>query len=113
MAGLLVAEQIAGAADVEIVRGELEAGAEGVERLQHLEAALRLRRDLAIGRQREQRVRAQLGAADAAAELIDLRQAEHVGAVHDQGVRGRNIEAGFDDRGRQQHVELAVVERAS
>ena len=47
VAGLLVAEQIAGAADVEIVRGELEAGAQRVERLQHLEPALGLRRDLA------------------------------------------------------------------
>ena len=47
MAGLLVAEKIAGAADIEIVRGELEAGAERIERLQHLEPALGLRRDLA------------------------------------------------------------------
>ncbi len=38
MARLLVAEQIAGAADVEIVGGELEAGAETVERRQHLQA---------------------------------------------------------------------------
>ncbi len=44
VAGLLVAQQIAGAANVEIVRGELEAGAQRVERLQHLEAALGLRR---------------------------------------------------------------------
>ena len=47
VAGLLLAEQIAGAADVEIVRGELEAGAERVERLQHLEPPLRLRGDAA------------------------------------------------------------------
>ena len=44
VAGLLLAEQIAGAADVEIVRGELEAGAERVERLQHLQPPLGLRR---------------------------------------------------------------------
>ena len=111
MAGLLVAEQIAGAADIEIVRGELEARAQSVERLQHFEPALGLRRDLARGRQREQRIGAQLGAADAAAQLIDLRQPEHVGAMHDQRIRGRNIEPGFDDGGREQHVEFAVVER--
>ena len=34
---LLVAEQIAGAADVEVVAGELEAGAEAVEIGQHLQ----------------------------------------------------------------------------
>ena len=48
VAGLLLAEQIAGAADVEIVGGELEAGAERVERLQHLQPALGLRGDLAL-----------------------------------------------------------------
>ena len=37
MARLLVAEQIAGAADVEIVAGELEAGAQDVEVGEHLQ----------------------------------------------------------------------------
>ena len=40
MAGLLLAEQIAGAADVEVVAGELEAGAERIERLKHLQAPI-------------------------------------------------------------------------
>ena len=111
VAGLLLAEQIAGAADVEIVRGELEARAERVERLQHLQPPLGLRRDLALLRQREQRIGAQLRAPDPPAQLIELRQPEHVGAVHDQRVGGRDVEAGFDDRGREQHVVLAVVER--
>ena len=37
---LLVAEQIAGAANVEVVAGELEAGAEAVEIGEHLQALL-------------------------------------------------------------------------
>ena len=111
VAGLLVAEQVAGAADVEIVAGELEAGAERVERLQHLQPPLGLRGDLAVRRQREQRIGAQLRAPDPAAQLVELRQAEHVGAVDDQRVGGRDVEAGLDDGGRQQHVVLAVVER--
>ena len=110
VAGLLLAEQIAGAADVEVVAGQLEAGAERVERLQHLQPALGGVGELAVGRQREQRIGAHLGAPDPAAQLVELRQAEHVGAVHDQRVGGRDVEAGFDDRGRQQHVVLAVVE---
>ena len=56
VAGLLVAKEIAGAADVEIVGGELEAGAERVERFQNFQPALGLRRDFAPGRQREQRI---------------------------------------------------------
>ncbi len=37
VAGLLLAQQVAGAADIEIVAGELEARAQRIERLQHLE----------------------------------------------------------------------------
>ena len=33
-----------------------------------------------------------------------------VGEMHDQRVGVRDIQTGFDDRGRQQHIELAVVE---
>ena len=40
VAGLLLAQEVAGAADVEVVAGEREAGAQRVERLQHLEALL-------------------------------------------------------------------------
>ena len=71
---------------------------------------MRLRRDGVVGGRREQRIGARLGAADAAAQLIELREAEHVGAPDDERVGGRNVEAGFDDRRRQQNVEFAVVE---
>ena len=60
----------------------------------------------------QKRIGALLGAADPPAELVELRQAEHVGAVDDQRVGGRNVEARLDDGGREQHVELAVVEGA-
>ena len=40
VAGLFFAQKIAGAADVEVVAGQLESGAEALERLQHGEAAL-------------------------------------------------------------------------
>ena len=110
VAGLLLAEQIAGAADVEVVAGELEAGAERVERLQHLQAPLGGVGQRAVGGHGEERIGAQLGAADAAAELIELRQAEHVGAMHDQRVGARDVEAGFHDRGGEQDVVLPVVE---
>ena len=86
-------------------------GAERVERLEHLQPPLGLRGDALVRRQREQRIGARLGAPDPAAQLIELRQAEHVGAMHDQRVGGRDVEPGLDDRGREQHVVLAVVER--
>ena len=78
--------------------------------LQHLEAPLGLHRQRLVGRHREQRIGAGLGAPDAAAQLVELRQAEHVGPMHDQRVGGRDVEARFDDRGREQDVVLALVE---
>ncbi len=97
MARLFLAQQIAGAANIEIVAGELEAGAERVERLQHVETLLRLRRDGSVRGRREQRVGAYLAAPDAPAQLIELRQAEHIGAPDDERIGGRNVEAEFDD----------------
>ena len=107
MARLLLAEQIAGAADVEIVACQRKAGAQRIERLQHLEPLLRRWRQRAVGGRREQRIGALLGSADAAAQLIELRQTEHVGAMDDQRIGGRDIETRFDDGRRQQHVEFA------
>jgi len=43
---------------------------------------------------------AQFGPADTAAQLIELGEAENVGAVDDDGVGGRNIQPAFDDGGR-------------
>ncbi len=50
------------------------------------------------------------GAADPSAQLVELGEAEGVGAVHDQRVHARNVEPRLDDHGRDQHVELAVEE---
>jgi hypothetical protein len=51
-------------------------------------------------------------APDAAAQLVELGEAELVGAVDDDGVGGRNIDAGLDDGRAQEHVEAALVEIA-
>ena len=49
-------------------------------------------------------------AADAAAQLVQLREAELVGAVDHDRVRGRHVDAAFDDGRAHQHVEAAVIE---
>ena len=112
VARLLVAEQIAGAADVEVVAGELEAGAEAVEVGEHLQPLLRRLGDRAVGGHRQIGVGAGFRPADAAAQLVELGEAEAVGAMDDQRVGARDVEPAFDDRGRQQHVIFAVVESA-
>ena len=58
----------------------------------------------------EVRVRALAGAADAAAQLVQLRQAVLVGAVDDDRVRVRDVEAGLDDRRADEHVGAALPE---
>ena len=49
-------------------------------------------------------------AADAAAQLIEIAQAEAIGAIDDDGVRVRDVDAAFDDRGGKQDVGFAVDE---
>ena len=49
-------------------------------------------------------------AADAAAQLVQLRQAEAVGAVDHDGVGGGHVDAALDDGRAHQHVEAPVVE---
>ena len=51
-------------------------------------------------------------AADAAAQLVQLRQAEFVGARHHDGVGARHIDAGFDDGRAQQQIVFAADEFA-
>src|SRR5690606_23856300 len=88
VARLLLAQKIAGPAYVEVMAGELEARPQRVERLQHLEPALRVRRQRAVGRQGEERIGPQLRASDTPAQLVELGEAEHVGAVHDERIGG-------------------------
>src|SRR5207247_2700249 len=52
-----------------------------------------------------------VGAADAAADLVELREPERVGALYDQRVRLRDVETGLDDRRRDEHVRIAAEER--
>ena len=112
MPGLFVAEQIAGAALIEVVAGQLETGAECVERRQHLQALFGAFGDALVGRCRQIGIGAGLGAPDAAADLVKLGEAEAIGAVDDQRVGGRDVETRFDNRGGEQHVVALVVKGA-
>ena len=56
------------------------------------------------------RVGALAAAADATAQLVQLREAEQVGAVDDERVDRRDVEPALDDRGADQHVVLAFPE---
>src|SRR4029078_1069435 len=96
MTRLLLAEQVAGAANVKIVRGKLKACAQRVERLQDLQSALGLRRDFLLRWQREQRIGTEFGTPHSPAQLIELCQAEPVGTMHAQPLGSRRHERKFD-----------------
>ena len=51
-------------------------------------------------------------AADAAAQLVELREAEAVGALDDDRVRGGHVDAGLDDRRADEQVDALRVEVA-
>src|SRR5690606_10554156 len=85
-AALLAAEDVAGAAQLHVERGDLEAGAQVAEALEGLDAGARVVGELARRRGEEVAVRALLAAADAAPQLVELREAEGVGAVDDHRV---------------------------
>ena len=55
-------------------------------------------------------VGAAVGSAHPSAQLVELRQAERVGAHDDDGVRVRDVEARLDDRRAHEHVGPAVGE---
>ena len=110
MSGLFVAQQVTAAANVQIVTGQLESGTQAIQRLQHLQATLGRQSDLLLGRRRHIGEGTGLGATDPTPELVKLRQAEHIGAVDDQRIGRRNIQAALNNRSRQQHIVLALVE---
>src|SRR5690606_27656900 len=86
MAGLLLAQEVAGAADVQVMAGEVEACSDWIGLCQRFEPAacrvgqLYARWNCQIG------VRLDARASDAAAKLIELGEAEPVRIVHDHCV---------------------------
>ena len=64
----------------------------------------------AVGRVQQVRVRALTAAADAAAQLVELREPEQVGAVDDERVHRRHVETALDDRRAHEHVVLVLPE---
>ncbi len=105
---LLGTEKIAGATQLEILECDLIAGPELRMVFQNREAPI----GIFVDRIRHQQIAARpaVRAADPAAQLIQLRQAEGVGAVHEHRVGVRNVEPRLHDHRRDEDVDLAVDE---
>ena len=110
MPGLLAAQQVPRAADLQVLQGHVHARADfGVlgHGGQPLVGRLGQR---GLARVQEVGVGPLAAAADPAPQLVQLGQAVHVGAVDDEGVRVGNVQAVFHDRGGDQDVELPLPE---
>ena len=91
--------------------GKLEARPEGVERLENLQAAIGRLGNEFVTRCGEIGIGAQFRSTHPAAQLVKLRQTEHVSAVNDQRVGPWNVQAALHNRRGQQHIIFALVER--
>ena len=104
MAGLLVAEQVPGAAYLQVAHRDLKARAQlGVvgERGETLRGLLGQRPGGVV---QQVGVGALTAASDPPTYLVELGQTEGVGVLDDQGVRLRYVDARLDDRGAHQHI---------
>ena len=110
VARLLRAEEVAGAADLEVAHRDREPRAELGVVGERGEPGPRLGRQLLPVRVEEVGVRGHVASADAPADLVELREPERVGPLHDQGVRLRDVEARLDDRRRDEDVRVAREE---
>ncbi|CRH64315.1 Uncharacterised protein [Chlamydia trachomatis] len=63
-----------------------------------------------VRRIEEIRIRTLAASSHSTTQLVQLGQAEHIGAIHDQRIRIGNIQAGFHNGGTHQNVELVVPE---
>ena len=110
MAGLFLAQKIAGPADIHVVAGEAETRTQAVQSSDYMEALLLRGRQWLARIVGEIGVGTLLGTPDPAAELIELGQSEHIRTMHDQRIGGRHVQATLDDARAQQNVKLAVIE---
>ena len=92
LAVLLLAEQVAGAANLEVAHRQLESGAEVLQVADDVESLVGLLGQRPRGRIHHVRVGALPRAADATAQLVQLREPESVRVVDDDGVGVGNVE---------------------
>ena len=110
VSGLPGADQVAGAPNLEVPHRDAKSRAE-LGRLAHgLEPFVGLLGQDLVPRVEQVGIGPLARPADAATQLVELAEAEQVGAVDDEGVDRRHVDARLDDGGADQHVVLALPE---
>ncbi|MEZ4808218.1 MAG: hypothetical protein R2815_12215 [Flavobacteriales bacterium] len=109
-AALFRAEQVARATDVEVLHGDVDAAAEVAELLDGLQALAReVGQQVRAGRE-QVAVGLPVAAPHAAAQLVQVAEAEVLRLVHDDRVRVRDVEAVLHDGGADEHIGVALDE---
>ena len=107
---LLGPQEVAGAADIQVLHGDVEAAAQVAELLDGVQPAAGL---VGQGNQRrhdEVAERFLVASSHAAAELMQVTQADILRLVHDDRVGVGDVQAAFDDGRAQQHVVVSPHE---
>src|ERR1017187_1832021 len=110
VAALFRAEDVARAANLQVAHGDFKPAAEGRILLDRADSFARALDEVHVAWQENVGVGLMFVAADAPAELVQIAQPKAVGAVDDDGVGVRDIEAALDDGCANQHVNLAFHE---
>ena len=105
---LLGAQEIAGAADVEILHGDVDAAAEIGKALDGLQAAATVVGQGAEGRRHEIAEGFLAAASHATTHLVQVGKSEVLGVVDEDGIGVRHVDAVFDDGGGEKNVELVI-----
>src|SRR4029077_3643976 len=96
---LLPAKQVSCAAEFEIEGGDTESCAQGAELLERGEPPRRQRRKGNVLRNKQVGVCALVGASHPSTELIQFGKAEAVGAIDEDRIGARDVEAIFNNCG--------------
>ena len=107
MAGLLGTQQVAGTPDLQVPHSDFEAGAEFSKVPDGGKALFGHLRQVFVRPVGEVGVGVAGGPAYPAPELMELAQTEPVRVFDDQGIGVGDIQAGFDDGGTDQHIDLS------
>ena len=112
LSALAFTEQFTGAADFQVMGGQGEAGPQVLCGGNGFQALFRIAGELASGRGQQVGIGLVVTAADPSAQLVQLRQAELVGALDDDGIGAGHVDAGLDDGRGHQDIEAAMIEVA-
>ena len=110
VARLFAAEQVSGTSNFEVLHRDLHSATKFVVLSDGSEAVVCGLGERLIRGIEEVGVGAFTTAANATANLVQLTQTEVLGAVDDQSVGVWNVDSGFDDGGRNQHVKFLLPE---